>query len=408
MLPCKFRRTSTNNLLDQQMYYEQQQSQRTAGPADYRVEELMGNSNITRGDKRAVPKYSFGTTLTHRTLDSHSNKKLQNLKDPNVASLENVSQSPSRYTLAGSGTNRMLFHRIGDNPVPGVGEYSIGTASINMRNKSPKATIGQAERFPKEQSLCRYVPHIPAQYMKEAAKVQAKPPKLGTIGQEKRWSKHQKTPGVGDYNINGFKSLGRASETVFETMQPMSRRSGSRERHSRSRSAMQRPGREQMRSDFSGFQRNNSDTKNFVTFNGNAARSTAGTSRQYNGTSHYTTSNVRHDRSTSNTNTQKRLGGPTVSTTNYMNNVTREQREIRYFRENESALLNRLGPGPAKYQCYNKGASARHTYSIPRVSPYSFTSINLFCLGNSKHRHRRSKSPKTKEKSSQSCTFRFS
>lgn len=292
----------------------------------------MGNSNITRADKKAVPKYSFGTTLTHRTLETHSmahsNKKLQNLKDPNVASLENVSQSPSRYTLAGSGTNRMLFHRIGDNPVPGVGEYSISAASINMRNKSPKATIGQAERFPKEHSLSRYVPNVPAQYVKEAAKVQAKPAKLGTIGQEKRWSKHQKTPGVGDYNINGFKSLGRASETAFETMQPVSRRSGSRERHSRSRSAMQRPGRDQMRSDFSGFQRNNSDTKNFVTFNGTVARSTTGTFRQHNGTSqqisHYATSNARNDRSTSNSNTHRRLGGPTVSSINYMNKATRE------------------------------------------------------------------------------------
>jgi len=51
-----------------------------------------------------------------------------------------------------------------------------------------------------------------------------------------------------------------------------------------------------------------------------------------------------------------------------MNNVTREKREILFFRENESALLNRLGPGPAKYQCYNKGASSRHTYSIPRAT----------------------------------------
>jgi len=75
---------------------------------------------------------------------------------------------------------------------------------------------------------------------------------LGTIGNEKRWSnKNQKSPGVGDYNLNGFKSLGRASETAFETnLKP---RSDSRERGSRSRSAMQRPGREQMRSDLSSF-----------------------------------------------------------------------------------------------------------------------------------------------------------
>lgn len=51
----------------------------------------MGNSNITRADKKAVPKYSFGTTLTHRTIDSNSNKKLNYFKDPNHASLETVS-----------------------------------------------------------------------------------------------------------------------------------------------------------------------------------------------------------------------------------------------------------------------------------------------------------------------------
>jgi hypothetical protein len=162
MLPCKFRRTSTNNLIDQQMYYEQQQSQRTVGPANYHAEQLMGNSNITRADKKAVPKYSFGTTLTHRTIDTSSNKKLNYFKDPNHASLETVSQSPSRYTLAGSGSNRMLFHRLAENPVPGVGEYSIDKSSINMRNKSPKATIGRAGRFPKDNSLSRFVPNIPA------------------------------------------------------------------------------------------------------------------------------------------------------------------------------------------------------------------------------------------------------
>lgn len=103
----------------------------------------MGNSNIARADKKAEPKYSFGRTLTHRTVDSASNKKLKQPRDPNFASIENVSQSPSRYTLAGTGANRMLFHRLQEVAIPGVGEYSIDAASINLRRKSPKATIGQ-------------------------------------------------------------------------------------------------------------------------------------------------------------------------------------------------------------------------------------------------------------------------
>jgi hypothetical protein len=51
----------------------------------------MGNSNIARADKKAEPKYSFGRTLTHRTVDSASNKKLKQPRDPNFASIENVS-----------------------------------------------------------------------------------------------------------------------------------------------------------------------------------------------------------------------------------------------------------------------------------------------------------------------------
>jgi hypothetical protein len=65
----------------------------------------------------------------------------------------------------------MIFQRLGDNHVPGVGEYSIDKSSINMKNKSPKATIGKAGRFPKGNSLSRFVPNIPNQYVKEAAKV---------------------------------------------------------------------------------------------------------------------------------------------------------------------------------------------------------------------------------------------
>lgn len=53
-----------------------------------------------------------------------------------------------------------------------------------------------------------------------------------------------------------------------------------------------------------------------------------------------------------------------------MNNASREQRDLLFFHENESALKNKLGPGPAKYQCYNKGLTMKHTYSIPRVSTH--------------------------------------
>lgn len=69
-------------------------------------------------------------------------------RDPNFASLENVSQSPSKYTLAGNGSSRMLFHRTREGPIPGVGDYDITKNSIKNKKKSPTATIGNAVRFP--------------------------------------------------------------------------------------------------------------------------------------------------------------------------------------------------------------------------------------------------------------------
>ena len=56
----------------------------------------------------------------------------------------------------------MLFHRTREGPVPGVGDYNITHNSIANRNKSPKATIGNAIRFPGDNSLNRFVPNQPA------------------------------------------------------------------------------------------------------------------------------------------------------------------------------------------------------------------------------------------------------
>ena len=64
----------------------------------------------------------------------------------------------------------------------------------------------------------------------------------------------------------------------------------------------------------------------------------------------------------------KRLGGPGHPNTNFMNNASREQRAILYTREGESALLNRLGPGPAKYSSMANKFDSKFKYSIPKVS----------------------------------------
>lgn len=53
----------------------------------------------------------------------------------------------------------MLFHRTREGPIPGVGDYNITKISIKNRKKSPSATIGNAERFPRNNSLNRFVPN---------------------------------------------------------------------------------------------------------------------------------------------------------------------------------------------------------------------------------------------------------
>jgi len=45
----------------------------------------------------------------------------------------------------------------------------------------------------------------------------------------------------------------------------------------------------------------------------------------------------------------KRLGGPSCQNMNFMMQASREQRKLMYDPQCESALLNSLGPGPAKY-----------------------------------------------------------
>lgn len=54
-----------------------------------------------------------------------------------------------------------------------------------------------------------------------------------------------------------------------------------------------------------------------------------------------------------------------------MMQATRDQRKLLFVKENESALFNKLGPGPAKYsEIYPKKIifGQKDKYSIPKVS----------------------------------------
>lgn len=46
--------------------------------------------------------------------------------------------------------------------------------------------------------------------------MQAKPIKLGTFTNERRWNEANVTPGVGDYDLTRFKNIVKANETNFE------------------------------------------------------------------------------------------------------------------------------------------------------------------------------------------------
>ena len=65
----------------------------------------------------------------------------------------------------------------------------------------------------------------------------------------------------------------------------------------------------------------------------------------------------------------KKLGGPQTPVTNTMNFASREKRERLFFHEHEAELLNKLGPGPAKYETLQMNSHVRPPqFSIPVVS----------------------------------------
>ena len=95
-------------------------------------------------------------------------------------------------------------------------DYDIAKIGLDVRRKSPKATIGNESRFPKECSLNTYISKLPDQFVKNHSKTNTKAITLGTFSNEKRWNNQGvKSPGVGDYDITRFKSYAKVSETNF-------------------------------------------------------------------------------------------------------------------------------------------------------------------------------------------------
>lgn len=117
---------------------------------------------------------------------------------------------------------------------------------------------------------------------------------MGTFTNQIRWNKAPKSPGVGDYDLTGFKSFAKASETVFEIPKKQTNVASSGEKgYSRPKSVMQR-------SENGGYERSRSPPT-------------------------------------------RKLGGPQHPNMNYMMQTTRLQRTLLFSHENESALLNSIG-----------------------------------------------------------------
>ena len=74
-----------------------------------------------------------------------------------------------------------------------------------------------------------------------------------------------------------------------------------------------------------------------------------------------------------------------------MNKASRFQRTLLFCRENESALLNQLGQGPAAYETHGKTIEKirfgeKNRFSIPRVSITNIKFlIKLFCIDRQKN-----------------------
>lgn len=208
MLPSNFQLSGRQQQLDMP------KTSCPTGPADYNIEQIIGQT-VTVSSIKNEPGYSFTRSMTHRTSDSTGASNHRRIfrkgDDMNAIALGNFYGSPPKGTGPDS---LMLFHRTNDLRNPGVCDYSIAEASLNLLGKSPKATIGNEARF-KQAKLKEYIPTVPHQYVYNASHIASKPPKLGTIGNEQRFKQNRikVTPGVGDYDLTNFKNYSKASET---------------------------------------------------------------------------------------------------------------------------------------------------------------------------------------------------
>ena len=91
---------------------------------------------------------------------------------------------------------------------------------IDLKNRSPRATIGNEKRFfeTNEQMIVNYKGPVPVQHINEAAKCQKLPAKMGVIGNATRMHPERyvvNSPGVGAYDMDKYASFAKAKQTSF-------------------------------------------------------------------------------------------------------------------------------------------------------------------------------------------------
>lgn len=127
--------------------------------------------------------------------------------------LQSLDVKPSNDAL-------MHFYRTSNLQNPGAGDYVVEDTMLNLKNQSPRPTIGRERRFYKtnEQMVVNYKDPVPVQHINDAAQVQNKKPQLGYMGTAPRMHPKQymvHSPGVGSYNIANYTSYNKANQTNF-------------------------------------------------------------------------------------------------------------------------------------------------------------------------------------------------
>lgn len=127
-----------------------------------------------------------------------------------------VSRKQSGYALISSETGMNMVMHTQECLSPGVGDYEIEKSKSKQMTKSPQATIGKTVRFARQQSIVSYKSQLPVCYGQNTTPSTSQ---MGTMGNASRFQNNKyevQTPGVGHYNIAGFKCISKACESTFD------------------------------------------------------------------------------------------------------------------------------------------------------------------------------------------------